>query len=322
MSSPPRDRLRELLDAVLGEGSDAPASGTRVRLSDLASSAHSSMFHFARQVAAATGEAPVELRRRVTLERAAWRLGEGASVTDVAFEAGYDSVDGFARAFRRAYGCAPSAHRGNGRNGHWLPAPNGLHFHAPGGLYLSSATVPPVGSAGEVVALLVHHDLDDVDRLLTAATALTPDAYRALRLPGHRTMEWGEPAESLSAVLRHLVLDKLQWLAAIDGEDAPNLEGDELADLTAWHNEIAPRWLALMREIDREQRWNDSIVDALCDPPESFRLSEIVAHVVTFSAHYRQIARWMLADAGVARVLTGPLDPDPIIWHRRSGGPL
>lgn len=106
------------------------------------------------------------------------------------------------------------------------------------------------------------------------------------------------------------------------GEDAPDLDGDELTDLTARHGEIAFRWLALIHEIDREQRWNDSIVDALCDPPESFRLSEIVAHVVTFSAHYRQLARWMLADAGLTDVLTGTLDPDPIMWLRRSGGPL
>ena len=49
------------------------------------------------------GPSPVAMRRRVMLERAAWQLREGASVTDAAIAAGYESVEGFSRAFTRAW---------------------------------------------------------------------------------------------------------------------------------------------------------------------------------------------------------------------------
>jgi hypothetical protein len=50
----------------------------------------------------------------------------------------------------------------------------------------------------------------------------------------------------------------------------------------------------------------------LCDPPETFVLGSVVAHVLTYGAHRRQLARHWLRQAGVA-VDTG----DPIEWLRR-----
>ena len=123
-----RDRLRELLDAVLDEENRS--------LADMAHGAYSSPFHFSRRLLRDAGEPPVAMRRRVALERAAWQLARGVPVTDAAFAAGYGSVEGFARAFARAYGHAPSATPAGSTGGsaHWLPAPNGIHFHAPDGL--------------------------------------------------------------------------------------------------------------------------------------------------------------------------------------------
>ena len=101
-----RDRLRELLDAVLDEDNHT--------LDDMAGDAYSSPYHFNRQLSRGAGEPPVAMKRRVLLERAAWQLRQGASVTDTAFEAGYESVEGFSRAFTRAYGRPPSALKGGG----------------------------------------------------------------------------------------------------------------------------------------------------------------------------------------------------------------
>src|SRR5262245_55460540 len=113
MTGTGRDRLRELLDAVLAE--------EHRNLDAMASGAFASPYHFSRQLSAGAGEPPVAMRRRVMLERAAWRIQQGTSVTDAAFEAGYDSVEGFARAFGRSYGHPP----GQVVEGdHWLPAPN------------------------------------------------------------------------------------------------------------------------------------------------------------------------------------------------------
>ena len=57
---------------------------------DLAARLHLSRSHFDRLVAAAAGETPARFRRRVLLERAAFRLlTSDAGVLDVAVEAGY-----------------------------------------------------------------------------------------------------------------------------------------------------------------------------------------------------------------------------------------
>ncbi|MGH2716057.1 MAG: hypothetical protein ACRDM7_19675 [Thermoleophilaceae bacterium] len=63
------DRLRELIDLVL-DSLDEPGADGRA----LAERAHFSRDHLDRLLAAATGESPVALRRRLLLERAAWQL--------------------------------------------------------------------------------------------------------------------------------------------------------------------------------------------------------------------------------------------------------
>src|SRR5438128_1775048 len=86
MTAVPPDRLRDVVDAVLealDDGLDGPALAARAMLSP---------FHFNRLVRAGIGEAPAQFRRRLLLERAAWQLGRGASVTDAGLAAGYDAV--------------------------------------------------------------------------------------------------------------------------------------------------------------------------------------------------------------------------------------
>ena len=314
MTSTGRDRIRELIDAVLADDNRT--------LDAMSTDAHASQFHFSRQLSRHAGESPVSLRRRVLLERAAWQLQRGESVTDAAFAAGYESVEGFARAFARAYGHAPSQIGPVGERGHWLPAPNGIHFHSPTVLYVDSG-VAQEESSGDVLALLVRHDLDDVTALLDAAKGLSFDEQRRTRLPGHSVLSWDGKDETLADVLTHLALAKEPWLATIEGADLPDPTRPlDVAELIDRHLTIAPRWLNMVRDIDRRGAWQDRIIDALCDPPESFLMSQIVAHVLTFSAHRRQLARWMLRNAGVDLVGLAA-DPDPIMWHRnRSGGQL
>ncbi|HEY9354435.1 MAG TPA: AraC family transcriptional regulator, partial [Nocardioides sp.] len=54
---------------------------------------------------------------------------------------------------------------------------------------------------------------------------------------------------------------------------------------------------------------------ALCEPPESFQIGSVVAHVLTYAAHRRLLARMMLRMAGV-EVDRG----DPIEWLRARRG--
>ncbi|ADP84964.1 helix-turn-helix domain-containing protein [Pseudofrankia inefficax] len=299
-----RDRLRELLDVVLAGADD----GEPRSLTEMAGAAYSSPFHFSRLLSRGTGEPPVAMRRRVLLERASWQLRQGSSVTDAAWAAGYESVEGFARAFTRAFGHPPSTPT----SGHWLPAPNGIHYHPPMSLWVHS-TEPAMNPLTEQ---LVSHDLDDTRDLLELAKGLTDAAFRAIRRPGATVTSWEGLEESIAAVLEHHIWTKEVWLAAIEGLDLPDRnEDDDAAGLLARHDATAPRWLAAVRDIDRRGAWDDRLIDALCDPPESFVLSSVVAHVLTFAAHRRQLTRELLRAAGQQVD-----DGDPIIWLRTARG--
>src|SRR5882724_1577134 len=100
----------------------------------LASRLHLSRFHCDRLVSAAAGEPPAAFRRRVLLERAAYRLiTTDDELLQVAFDAGYSSHEAFTRAFARAYGEAPSRWRQQPTR-FQIDAPSKVHFNPPGGL--------------------------------------------------------------------------------------------------------------------------------------------------------------------------------------------
>ncbi|RBY94107.1 AraC family transcriptional regulator [Blastococcus sp. TBT05-19] len=297
-----RDRLRELLDAVLDEDNRT--------LSDMAGDAYASPFHLTRVLTRDAGEPPVAMRRRVMLERAAWELRRGSSVTDVAWTAGYESVEGFSRAFTRAFGRAPSTV--DETTGHWLPAPNGIHFHPPTSLWVQSTE----HAMNPLTEQLVAHGLDDARHLIEVAKGLSDEEFRATRLPGAVVLPWDGPEESVQAVLDHLVSTVEVWLASIEGHDLPRRDDDPSpARLLERHDAAAPRWLAVVRDVDRRGGWDDRLIDALCEPPESFVLSSVVAHVLTYSAHRRQLVRHLLRAAG-REIDTG----DPIDWVRARRG--
>jgi len=296
-----RDRLRELLDAVLDDKHQS--------LTDMAEGAYSSPYHFARRLSRDAGEPPVAMRRRVMLERAAWQLRQGGSVTDAAFAAGYESVEGFSRAFARSYGHPPSQSVPDGST--WLPAPNGVHFHPPTSLWVHTGE----RTMSQPIDQLIHHDLDDTRDLLDLAKQLPDAAYRATIRPGQQVLGFDGPDESLAAVLTHQVATKEIWLAAIEGSDFPQPGSDDPGGLIERHDVVAGRWLSMVRDVERRGAWDDRIIDALCEPPESFVLGSFLAHVLSFGAARRQLARGMLREHGLTVD-----DGDPISWLRRRNG--
>ena len=81
-------------------------------LEELAEIACFSPYHFHRIFRGMVGETLAEHVRRLRLERAAQLLGQThRSITDLAFEAGYETVESFTRAFKARFGAAPSAYK-------------------------------------------------------------------------------------------------------------------------------------------------------------------------------------------------------------------
>lgn len=300
VNAPRRDRLRELLDAVVD------AQNTDV--AGMARSSFASEFHFSREISRLTGEPPAALRRRVMLERAAWRLQRGAGVAAVALEEGWSSPEVFSRAFRRAFGVPPSQADAVGFR---LPAPNGVHFHPPESLWLSA---PGDTAQPDVSLLMIAHDAADAGHLIGVAAGLTEEQWTQEVSPGQVILDWDGPEPSVGAVLDTLVWTKEVWLASIEGRDLPVRGALRSAQqLAADHEDVSTRWTAMVREHGEQGRLGDTVIDALCDPPESFQLPGIIAHVLTYSAHRRELVRAMLSRLGV-QVRRG----DPLEWMRGS----
>lgn len=297
-----RDRLRELLDAVVADDNAG--------VGEMARSSHASEFHFSREVRRLTGEPPAALRRRVMLERAAWRLRQGEGVAEVAAAEGWSSAEVFSRAFRRAFGVPPSRASAVGFR---LAAPNGVHFHPPHSLWCDGRAG---GSGPDIAQFMLVHDIADTGYLIEQAAALTETQWRQEISPGQVVLDWDGPEPSVAAVLGTIVWTKEVWLATIEGHDFPSRTTTAEAtaeQLAAHHEVIGKRWTTVISEHAAAGRLADTVIDALCDPPESFQLYGIVAHVLNYSAHRRGLARAMLARHGI-----DTHRGDPLEWMRRD----
>jgi len=101
---------------------------TQAKTQDLARQAYQSRTQFHRLFRTMVEETPAAMRRRLLLERAAYQLGHtGMSVTDIALDANYSSLEAFTRAFRKAFRISPSLYR----------RMRDLHFHLPASNSLS-----------------------------------------------------------------------------------------------------------------------------------------------------------------------------------------
>jgi len=123
-----RELVQRTIERIVGRLDEALDLGALARDAEL------SPFHFHRIFRGMTGETPLELARRLRLERAAWQLSRtGATVTDVAFDAGYETHEAFTRAFRAAFGTSPTGFREKRYRRTALAATCGIHYGVEGG---------------------------------------------------------------------------------------------------------------------------------------------------------------------------------------------
>jgi AraC-like DNA-binding protein len=94
--------LGRALDAIHGD------PGSPWTVESLARIASASRSQFAEQFRDAVGDTPARYLTRVRMERAERMLRAGSPVSDIAFRLGYESDEGFSRAFRRHAGVPPS----------------------------------------------------------------------------------------------------------------------------------------------------------------------------------------------------------------------
>jgi AraC-like DNA-binding protein len=305
--STPADTFATFVDSLAAHLDDHDATGT-----DLAARLYLSRFHFDRVVAAASGESPTRFRRRVLLERAAYRLlTSRTGILDIAVEAGYTSNEAFTRAFQRAYGAAPSAWRGAPTQIR-LDAPNDVHFHPPGSLRLPARTKV---TAMELLTKMVEHHVWLVGELVDKAAGLTDDQLDTLV---RVSVDNEDGQMTLRSILSRLVGQMDMWLCALDNReyDWSQEQAESVAGMRRRLDVVGGRYLDEVTRVVDEGRLDETFVDALCEPAEVFTYGGMVAHVLTFAAYNRTLAVQAMALHGVEGLGWG----DPMKWVAQPTG--
>jgi uncharacterized damage-inducible protein DinB len=231
------------------------------------------------------------------MERAAYQLvTTHFSVTDIAFDANYGSLEAFTRAFRKAFHISPTRYR-RLRDLHFhLPASNQIHFCAP-------ASTSKGGSDMDLFERFAGNDSWHTRRLLQYASTLN-DEQLDRPLPSMiELLPWREANKNLRQLLENIIFTKEVWTAALSGSEmdmngpaksqrSPQAMLQRLEKTDAELNRI-------FTDVRNRSAWDDTFVDALCEPAETFTFGGVFAHIMTFNAHRRLMALDALRQLGV-----------------------
>lgn len=280
--------------------------GDEATADELAARAHLSRYHFDRLVAAAAGEPPGAFRRRILLERSAYRLvTTEQDVLEVALEAGYSSHEAFTRAFARAYGSPPSRWRRRPSR-FQLEAPSKVHFHPPGSLRVPARR--KVTSMDLLIRMVEHH-VWLVSEMLSRAESAPDDVLDA---PIVISVDGIDDEPTLRSLLARLVGQLAMWDAVIHDRtyDFDGERDETVAEMRRKLAETGPAFLSEVRRVVEEGALDETFVNAQCDPPVVLTYGGMIAHVLTFAAHRRVLVCGALGDAGITDLGSG----DPAQW--------
>jgi len=283
-------RLREVVLESLDQEQDAKG---------LARQSWRSRTQFYRVFRAIIDETPVAMRRRLLLERAAWQLSRTQlSVTDIGLRANYGSLEAFTRAFRKAFHVSPSMYRRMGATYTYLHAPNGIHHHS------GDHDTKGVGHSMDLFDIFDGQESWHTRRLLDMAKTLSDEQLDRPLKNQPKVFPWDGPDKTLRQILDRMVLTKEVWAAALTGGSMPPMdeappEHRVPAALRSRLEQADAAFQRVMTDVRDRGAWNDTFVDALCEPPETFTFGGMFAHVITFNSYRRMLALDALRSLGV-----------------------
>ena len=278
--------------------------------SEMAGNACMSRYHFSRVFERNVGESPGALRRRLILERAAFELRTtDVRVLLIAFDAHYDSAEGFSRAFKRAFGLSPQAYRKAAQQIRHLPGMSGVHYDPE---HSSIRTTLPGGKRNmDLIDRLLESDYTSKRRIVECARLLTDgqlDAPLAFRV---RVLRFAEPPRTLRETLMHLFGESSEcgidgWVGAMykavgwqpTGLPARTVLGNSAAAM-AESLEISSRaFHGFVQHVRAENLWDQEWVDDACEPPETFAVGRVIEESVSSSIALRRVLETMMEQMG------------------------
>ena len=299
--NPQPDTFLDFIDDLAADLDDHESSAE-----DRAARHFLSRSHFDRVISATAGEPPAAFRRRILMERAAFRLATGSDgILKLAVDAGYSSHEAFTRAFQRAYAATPSGWRRQpGRL--QIQSPNDVHFHPPGGLRLPATSEE---TTMNLLVKMVEHHLWLVGEMVERAAKLDDATL-------DRTIEINvgelDPGTTTRKLLSRLVGQMDMWQNVINGRDYDmSIEAHEsIGDMRRRLEVAGPAFLAEVRRVVEGGRLDETFIDAYGSKPEVFTYGGLIAHVLTFAAHRRLLVLGALETAGITDLGNG----DPRLW--------
>ena len=230
------------------------------------------------------------MRRRLLLERAAWQLSRTQlSVTDISLNATYGSLEAFTRAFRKAFGVSPSLYRRMGVTYTHLHAVNGIHH------YSCNDDLKGAGQSMDLFDIFSGQESWHMRRLLDLAKTLNDEQLDRPLKNQVKVFPWDGPDQSLRQILDRMVQTKEVWAAALTVGSMPLLddappENRTPSAMLARMDKADAAFHSVLTDVRNRNAWEDTFVDALCEPPETFTFGGMFADVITFNAHRRMLA--------------------------------
>ena len=279
----------------------------------LADRANYSTAQYYRLVRLESQDPPMTIRRRLLMERAGYELTRTKlSASEVGINAGFGSLAGFCRSFKRTFGVAPVQYRKLNPSDYRIDATERIHY------------VPPASPVGprrqgdlnmKLLERLIEHHRFSIHRILDACRDMD-DEQLDREIPIPVPFPWLDCNETLRRLLKGNVGFARPWLGSINGEeliyDETTIDG-----LHAGLDQNCDAFAKLTAAIEDEGRWDMTFVDALCDPPEVFSYVGVLGHVITFNAHRRVVLINELKRRGITGLGFGdPIEFDPA---RRAG---
>jgi len=283
-------RLGEIVSGSLDREEDA---------NGLARRAYQSRTQFYRLFRAMVEETPVAMRRRLLLERGAWQLSRTQrAVTDIGLDAGYGSLEAFTRAFRKAFGVSPSIYRRLGATCTYLHTTNGIHH------YSGSNDTKGADQSMDLYDIFSCQESWHTRRLLDLAQTLSDEQLDRLLKNQVKIFPWDGPDRTLRQILDRMVLTKEVWAAALTGGNMPLMENGPAehrspAAMLARMEKADTAFHSVFTDVRNRSAWEDTFVDALCEPAETFTFGGTFAHVIAFNFYRRMLAIDALRHLGV-----------------------
>ena len=277
-----------------------------IRLSShqLAEKVTFSRSHFYRLASKEWDRPIMQTRRRLLLERAAWQLlHTNRSVTEIAFEATFETLEGFSRAFRRHYRILPSKFRIMAPTEFRLNPTERVHF-CPSSISQHHRENNMSNNTTSLNSFFAYHHKNEMGKMLDFASKCNDSELdKSIPLENY----WLGINPSLRTLLGKASAFAAPWMEAILSQKT-DYQPESLAEMKIALNVNVQAFLDILTMVETDRSWDLTFVDSVCEPPEVFTYGGMIWHVITGATMRTEAIRSEMQVRGLAKLGSG----DPI----------